>query len=83
MPFDINVMLNLCKDTFYIKRQNAKVKFKLEILEIENDKIKTAQNNPYGYSWRVKNNKRHLKRENLIVWRKRYSNIHRCNIEEF
>ena len=42
LPFDIHVMLQTQL------RQTAKVKFYLKILKIENDQIKTAQNNSYG-----------------------------------
>ena len=44
LPFDIHVMLNLSRVTF----TNGKGQIQVKNSQIENDQIKTAQNNPYG-----------------------------------
>ena len=44
LPFDIHVMLNLTRVTF----TNGKGQIQVKNSQIENDQIKTAQNNPYG-----------------------------------
>ena len=45
LPFDIHVMLNLSRVTFMA---NGKGQIQVKNSQMENDQIKTAQNNPYG-----------------------------------